>query len=185
MAFPKNRTGYNYYIYVIKIKILHEKILNNISSISLLLLLLVLILLPAKSFAQDTAMAARFDLSFENLLNGKPLFWDDMGSNTYRLAIDSTETHNGRYSAVIEYEGDALQFRAWSFTLPGNFSGKTISLSGYVKTENVRDGFAGLWIRIDPMIAFDNMQDRGMRFCSRRPKLSRLPEISTCLKVIP
>ncbi|MEI6436996.1 MAG: hypothetical protein WCP32_19395 [Bacteroidota bacterium] len=139
-----------------------KKNVNNISLINLLLLLPVLVLLPSKSFPQDTAMAARFNLSFEKLRNGKPLFWEDLGSNTYRLAIDSSETHNGRYSAVIEYEGDAPQFRAWSFTLPGNYPGKTITLSGYVKTDNVRDGFAGLWIRIDPMIGFDNMQERGI-----------------------
>ena len=38
---------------------------------------------------------------------------------------------------------------------------KNITLSGYIKTENV-DGYAVLWMRIDPQIAFDNMQQRGI-----------------------
>ena len=35
-------------------------------------------------------------------------------------------------------------------------------MSGYLKTENVADGYAGLWMRIDPSVAFDNMNNRGI-----------------------
>ena len=45
-------------------------------------------------------------------------------------------------------------------------TGKHIRYSGYIRTENVDHGFAGLWWRVDgqpnsPPLAFDNMQDRG------------------------
>lgn len=43
-------------------------------------------------------------------------------------------------------------------------AGKRIRFSGYIKTDGVTNGFAGLWWRVDGasgMLAFDNMQDRG------------------------
>ncbi|GHU89116.1 hypothetical protein FACS1894155_05370 [Bacteroidia bacterium] len=46
--------------------------------------------------------------------------------------------------------------------LSENYEGKKITLSGYIKTENITDGYAGLWMRIDPQIAFDNMQQNGV-----------------------
>lgn len=43
--------------------------------------------------------------------------------------------------------------------------GKRARFSGYIKTENVTTGFAGLWWRVDGasgVLAFDNMHDRGV-----------------------
>jgi erythromycin esterase-like protein len=47
-------------------------------------------------------------------------------------------------------------------------AGKHIRYSGYIKTEDVAEGFAGLWWRVDGEkgghpLAFDNMQDRGAK----------------------
>jgi hypothetical protein len=44
--------------------------------------------------------------------------------------------------------------------------GKRIRYTGYIKTKDVDEGFAGLWWRVDGpkgMLAFDNMQSRGVR----------------------
>jgi erythromycin esterase-like protein len=44
-------------------------------------------------------------------------------------------------------------------------SGKRARFSGYIKTEGITTGFAGLWWRVDGAsgeLAFDNMQDRGV-----------------------
>ena len=45
-------------------------------------------------------------------------------------------------------------------------AGKHITYSGYIKTDAVTQGFAGLWWRVDgeggKMLAFDNMQNRGV-----------------------
>jgi erythromycin esterase-like protein len=44
-------------------------------------------------------------------------------------------------------------------------AGKRARFSGYIKTEGITTGFAGLWWRVDGasgMLAFDNMQDRGV-----------------------
>ena len=43
--------------------------------------------------------------------------------------------------------------------------GKRVRFSGYIKTDGVTNGFAGLWWRVDGasgVLAFDNMQDRGV-----------------------
>ena len=44
-------------------------------------------------------------------------------------------------------------------------AGHRITLSGYIKTEDVENGFAGFWMRVDGSqgspVAFDNMGDRG------------------------
>lgn len=51
-------------------------------------------------------------------------------------------------------------------------AGHAITFSGYVKTENIKRGYAGLWWRVDgekgdngypKMLGFDNMSDRGPR----------------------
>lgn len=47
-----------------------------------------------------------------------------------------------------------------------SYKGKTVKMSGYVKTENVKS-WAGLWMRVDfykaQVLAFDNMQNRGIK----------------------
>jgi hypothetical protein len=53
-------------------------------------------------------------------------------------------------------------------------AGKTVRFSAWIKTENVRDGYAGLWWRVDgpgepnkrPLLAFDNSQ---VRFIDGKP----------------
>jgi len=137
--------------------------MNKISFYLHFLLLTCIFLMSRPAFSQDTIRAKKFNLGFEHLIKNRPMAWDSMGSRAYRLSIDSVVTHGGRYSAVIEYNGNDPQFRAWSFTIPGSYPGKTITLSGYVKTENVSDGYAGLWMRIDPSVAFDNMGNRGIK----------------------
>src|SRR5690606_13246290 len=44
-------------------------------------------------------------------------------------------------------------------------AGKTVRFSGFIKTEAVTRGYAGLWWRVDGpsgVLAFDNMQARGV-----------------------
>ena len=127
-----------------------------------LLLFPCLLIFSIQSFTQEKARSGTFNFGFEKVLKNKPLKWDSMGSSAYRLYLDSTVIHNGRYSVVIEYNGDDPQFGAWSYTIPASYPGKMITLSGFIRTENVRDGYAGLWMRIDPSIAFDNMGSRGI-----------------------
>lgn len=106
---------------------------------------------------------ADYNFSFEEYKGKYPANWHFFGSSDYLIYPDSTTSHAGKYSAVIEHQdGKATDYKALSFALPHNYEGKLITLSGYIKTENVSDGYAGLWMRIDPEVAFDNMHSRGV-----------------------
>lgn len=103
-----------------------------------------------------------FNLDFEDLKDDKPSNWEYFGSAAYDLSIDQEQVQHGKTAVVIEHNGGAPDFKAWSYSIPAKYAGKTIKLTGYIKTENVADGWAGLWLRIDPQVAFDNMQNRGI-----------------------
>lgn len=105
----------------------------------------------------------KFNFDFEIVDNGKPKYWNNFGSSNYAISLDSINKRNGKYSVTIEYKDGNPDFKAWAFTIPDNYSGKKITLSGYIKTEKVTDGYAGLWLRIDPSIAFDNMNKNGVK----------------------
>jgi len=103
------------------------------------------------------------NLDFEIIKNNKPINWKDFGNKDYTIFIDSTVSQKGKNSAVIEYDGDSPEFKAWAYTIPAKYQGKKIKLTGYIKTENVSDGYAGLWLRINPSVGFDNMKNRGVK----------------------
>lgn len=111
---------------------------------------------------QTKSNLSKFNFEFENVKNKLPLNWENFGSSSYTLTLDSLVKKSGKYSMAIEYIGEVPDFKALAFKLPDNYKGKKITLSGYVKTENVKDGWAGLWMRIDPNIAFENMQQNGI-----------------------
>ncbi|MBK9737853.1 MAG: hypothetical protein IPO92_24125 [Saprospiraceae bacterium] len=79
------------------------------------------------------------------------------------LLLTPTNIKSGKYSASIEFKEGNPDFKAWAFAIPDSHAGNKITLTGYIKTENVTDGYAGLWMRIDPSIAFDNMNKNGVK----------------------
>jgi erythromycin esterase len=97
------------------------------------------------------------NLDFEDIQEGKPQGWRFHPLKNYSVSLDSVTVKSGKYSVAIEFTGDSTYFQYVACTLPNNYIGKNITLSGYIKTENV-DGFAGLFIQIDPGIGFDNME---------------------------
>ncbi len=73
------------------------------------------------------------------------------GSNSIRLQKDTGSSKNG--------------FGVVTFSLPANFKGTNVTLKGYIKTEAVQDGYAGLWLRSDvgkEALGFDNMNKNGV-----------------------
>lgn len=115
------------------------------------------------TYCQKKETFSKFNFDFENVEKGSPLGWTNFGTPNYMLACDSTDVKSGKYSVSIEYKKGGADFKACAFTIPGNYAGNEITLSGYIKTENVTDGYAGLWMRIDPSIAFDNMNKNGVK----------------------
>lgn len=103
-----------------------------------------------------------FNFDFEQLKNAVPIGWSNFGEGSYKLEADSNITKSGKYAASIVSLSDEPGYRAWAFTIPGSYPGKEITLSGYIKTEDV-EGFAGLWMRLDPQVAFNNMQQAGLQ----------------------
>jgi C-terminal processing protease CtpA/Prc len=125
-------------------------------------LMLLLLLDGITTICQTTATNAKLNFDFEISEQRLPKGWNNFGDPTYKLSLDSVNVKNGRYSAVIEFNGDQPGFKAWAFTLPANYDGKRITLTGFIKTENVTGGYAGLWLRLDPSIAFNNMSQNGV-----------------------
>jgi C-terminal processing protease CtpA/Prc len=119
-------------------------------------------LLFAISCSQTKVNDSRFNLSFENIQNGKPQNWYVTAQPGYSVSLDSVNVKSGQYSILIESMGDSVDIQSIRLILPNNYEGKIITLSGYIKTENVTDGYAGLGMQIDPQIAFNNMSQNGV-----------------------
>lgn len=111
--------------------------------------------------AQKNNTKESLNLNLDHFTKGFPTGWQEFGQGSYSVKADSLVKQSGNYSLSIENISES-GYKALTIDLPKNYEGKMIQLSGYIKTENVKDGFAGLWMRIDPEIAFDNMAERGI-----------------------
>jgi C-terminal processing protease CtpA/Prc len=118
----------------------------------------LLLITCAGLFAQKEA-----NLDFEILENNEAKDWSAFGDGNHKISFDANTSQNGSVSGTIESTGATSKFKALAYNIPADFGGKKIKLSGYIKTENVEGGWAGLWMRIDPQIAFDNMKSRGIK----------------------
>ncbi len=81
-------------------------------------------------------------------ITGCSFLWAKDGYYTYK---DDSIKMDGPNSIRIQNETTetAGKFAPVTFSLPANFAAKKITLTGYIKTENVSDGYAGLWLRAD------------------------------------
>lgn len=107
----------------------------------------------------------KLDLDFES---SSPIGFYTGGSG-YQVKLDKRFFQSGKQSLLMRYAppppipnggGTATA------SLPADSAiGKRVRLSGYIKTRDVSQGFAGLWLRVDGpsgVLAFDNMEDRGV-----------------------
>lgn len=82
------------------------------------------------------------------------------------IFADDKVFHGGQRSARIERHPDSpSNFSTITKSIPMDFSGATVELRGFLRTEDVSD-FVGLWMREDgesPALAFDNMQARQLK----------------------
>ncbi|OGU37173.1 MAG: hypothetical protein A2068_01630 [Ignavibacteria bacterium GWB2_35_6b] len=104
------------------------------------------------------------NLDFETIKNdGSPKNWYT-GGEGYKVEIDSLKFYSGKKSLRISKVTDG-KFGVATSTFPVNeVKGKHITYSGWIKTENIITGNAGLWWRVDGkdgIIKIDNMSDRG------------------------
>ena len=102
------------------------------------------------------------NLDFEDGPNAAPWI---LGGRGYSLELDTEVAQSGQRSLRIRYE-QAGRFAV--ATLPFDAKsvlGKRLRLTGYLKSQDVAQGHAGLWMRVDKgsqMVAFDNMDRRGV-----------------------
>ena len=106
-----------------------------------------------------------FDLDFES---STPKGFATAG-NGYQARLDNQIFHSGKQSLRIKYSSPPPDPRSFG-VVTGSFpvkdaAGKRVRFSGYIKTDGVTQGYAGLWWRVDGSsgaLAFDNMADRGV-----------------------
>jgi len=124
---------------------------------------IIVLLISSTLLSQSDRNKFDYNLDFENVKNNQPLKWDKNVNSGYILELDSTISFSKNYSAKIEFQGENPTYSYWVMNISKKYTGKKITLKGYLKTENVSGGYAGLWMRIDPDIGFDNMYDRGIK----------------------
>ncbi len=123
------------------------------------------------ALAMDTRAQDTLNLSFERVAADRktPTGWSlnyvTGQQDSHELALDSVIRKEGRYALSIQRKGPGADYAAAEYVIPVNYQGRQLVLTGYLRTENVRAGYAGLWMRIDAedrMINLDVMQDRGV-----------------------
>lgn len=79
------------------------------------------------------------------------------------IFLDDKVVHGGRWAVRIARNAESPNnFSTVTKSIEMDFSGATVELRGFLRTEDVSD-FAGLWMREDDessVVAFDNMQSR-------------------------
>jgi hypothetical protein len=89
------------------------------------------------------------------------------GRDDYFSYKDDGVKKEGNNSLRLEKNDSSKKggFGVFTFFLPANFKGTELTLKGYIKTEKVADGYAGLWLRSDAgkeTIGFNNMSEEGV-----------------------
>jgi C-terminal processing protease CtpA/Prc len=94
----------------------------------------------------------KFNGNFEILdKSGHPAGWDltfnDQDSGIVKL--DSLVKKQGKYSVSISTAAKPTYAVTISYPIKRKLSGKNLMLVGTIKTENITEGYAGMWIRVD------------------------------------
>ena len=88
-------------------------------------------------------------------------------SSCYNMNIDSVKGGNpkgqGYCLSIKSPDEKKSYFGSWSNTISERFDGRKLTLSGYIKTKAVNNGYAGIWIRVDPDVSFANMSRNGVK----------------------
>ncbi len=113
----------------------------------------------------STSDPQKFNLGFEINQDNHSLAdgWIKWGD--YDLSID-TISHSGHWSGKITSIQSGKGFGSIAYKIPAKYQGDTIRLEGYMKIRNVKDGFAGLLLRLDGhsgSLEFDNMRRQNVK----------------------
>lgn len=119
-------------------------------------------LLTIISFSCQAQETKKYNLGFENQKEKETLSdgWFKWGN--YELTIDEA-AHSGKKSGKITSDQTGSSFGSIAYKIPANYEGKKVKLEGFMKIKDVKNGFAGLLLRVDgngTSLAFDNMQSQ-------------------------
>lgn len=127
---------------------------------------LIVLLLTSLSLNCKSQPANKFNLDFESNTPGRALPDGWMKWGAYSLDKDTAITHSGKYAAMITSDGRSDEFGSIAYLIPANYEGSFIQLEGYMKTQEVANGFAGLLLRVDgdgTSLVFDNMESQNVK----------------------
>ena len=113
--------------------------------------------------SDEIGYSDKLNLDFEKNRNNYPAQWKDFGSDEITISSDSLNYVSGSFSVLLENNTQNSGFKSLVLQLPNSYIGKNITLSGSIKSENVSEGYGGLWMKINPNIAFNDMADRGVK----------------------
>ncbi|HEX4332273.1 MAG TPA: erythromycin esterase family protein [Usitatibacter sp.] len=124
----------------------------------------------ALSFAcAQAALLDSANLGFESWSDeGHPDHWG-VGAGTFHVRRDCDMAHEGRCSARFDAIATATREFAslGQGVAPGAAAGHRLKLSGWIRTRDVSDGYAGLWLRVDgrrgSVLGLENMHEGGAR----------------------
>ena len=125
-------------------------------------LVLVLALLFIGSTFSQEKKRFNFDFEVQDIKQSLPDGWFRWGD--YILSVDSISRSGLKSAKITSFQNGT--FGCIAYRIPAKYKGKRIKLEGYMKIKEVKDGFAGLLLRIDnesnTSLAFDNMQNRNI-----------------------
>lgn len=111
--------------------------------------------------------AQKLNLNMEQLnTNGTPEGWYLGTSQHYKATVDTSTAHTGKYAIHISGKKADNDFGRCVISLPAGYTGRSITLKGFLKTRDIKDGYGGLWLRLDngsDVLAFDNMNNSGLK----------------------
>jgi C-terminal processing protease CtpA/Prc len=96
--------------------------------------------------------------------DGTPASWSSNPEGT--VSVDSVVVRSLPYAVRLQRDtASPGMFSVLTKEIPVTFTGNTVELRGWLRTEDVAE-FAGLWLRVDGpggTLQFDNMQQRAVR----------------------
>lgn len=133
-------------------------IMHNLKILALLLIFLTL---------NSTAQSQRYlNLDFEfTKPNDIARDWYQ-GGDGYEVKVDTTVYYSGKKSMRIKKISEGNSGVTTNYFPVNGAKGKHLRYTGYIRTEGITEGYAGLWWRVDGKIqgktlGFDNMLNRG------------------------
>ena len=114
----------------------------------------------AQNRADDSSC---YNMNIDSVKGGNPILWKANAQHSdYVFSLDSIEGQ-GYCLSIKSPDEKKSYFGSWSNTISERFDGRRLTLSGYIKTEAVNNGYAGLWVRVDPDVSFANMSNNGVK----------------------